>query len=541
MLYTRVVKNKAKKHFQSQEVKPPQQVALKSLKDIINFYRLNWTILLLIAVVTTITYANGLGGQFLSADDIPGIVQNPKIRQFGEVVTTLNIVSIYTSVVFIIFNGSPVAFHMGTLVFHILNTYLVLLLAYQLFGKRVALYACLIFCLLPSGSEAVFWIAGMGYVFQAFFSLLCINLYLLFRSTKNWRFLVASTLIYAFALIFLQTPWMLTVPFIIVALDLFVAYPLPCRPNPVSELKARGYYLVYFFSAGAFWAILMKGAFAHRATALVTDYYFNPAESTALLKRAPYTIYKAVELYIFPWRLSFFHEEALTPTVYALMVAATITIISIIAYLLFKKSKYGGLLLVILASILPTLSPVQVAWFMAERYLYLGGAFFAMLVSLLLIKVDHRYSLKNLANYILAVLLIFYSVRLVTRAGDFRTSKTLWLATQKTAPTSYRVYNNLGDVYSSEQDWDMAVASFKESIALAPNYADAIHNLGFTYMLMGDYENAKKYLLESYQKNGRLYQALEKLGQIELKQGNTEKAQEYFEEVRRVNAGFVSP
>lgn len=514
---------------------------IKNLKDVINFYRLNWTILLLIAVIAIAAYANGLGGQFLSADDIPGIVQNPKIRQFGEVTKSLNIVSIYTSAVFIIFNGSSTAFHIGTLLIHILNNYLVLLLAYTLFGKRVALYASLIFCLLPSGSETVFWIAGMGYVFQAFFSLLCLNLYLFFRSTQNWRFLIASTLVYIISLIFLPTPWMLTVPFIIVSLDLFVTHPLPRGLNLVGELKARWHYLVYFFSAGVFWVILMQGAFAHRATVLVTDYYFNPAESTNLLKRAPYTIYKAVELYIFPWRLSFFHEEALTPTVYAFMVAVTASIIIIIAYLLFKKSKYGGLLLAILASILPALSPVQVAWFIAERYLYLGGAFFAMLVALLLIKVDHRYNFKNLANYILVALLLFYSVRLITRANDFKTSKTLWLATQKTVPTSYRVYNNLGDVYSTEQDWGRAVASFKQSMLLAPDYADAIHNLGFTYMLMGDYENAKKYLLESYQKNGRLYQALEKLGAIELKQGNTEKAMQYLEEVRRINPQAVAP
>lgn len=533
------MKTKAKKHLKSQAVKPFQPASIKNLKDLANFCRLNWVTFLLIFVLAVVGYANGLTGQFLSADDIPGIVQNPKIRQFGEIAKSLNLASMYTSAVFIIFNGSSTAFHIGTLLIHILNTHLVLLLAYILFGKRVALYASLIFCLLPSGSEAVFWIAGMGYVFQAFFSLLCVNLYVLFRSTQNWRFLIASTLVYIISLIFLPTPWMLTVPFIIVSLDLFVTHPLPRGLNLVGELKARWYYLVYFFSAGVFWVILMQGAFAHRATALVTDYYFNPAESTNLLKRAPYTIYKAVELYIFPWRLSFFHEEALTSTVYAFMVAVTASIIIIIAYLLFKKSKYGGLLLAILASILPALSPVQVAWFMAERYLYLGGAFFAMLVSLFLIKVDHKYNLKNLANFILVALLIFYSVRLFTRASHFRTSKTLWLATQKTAPTSYRVYNNLGDVYSNEQSWGMAVASFKQSMLLAPDYADAIHNLGFTYMLMGDYENAKKYLLESYQKNGRLYQALEKLGQIELKEGNAEKAREYFEEVRRINPGFV--
>jgi tetratricopeptide (TPR) repeat protein len=132
-------------------------------------------------------------------------------------------------------------------------------------------------------------------------------------------------------------------------------------------------------------------------------------------------------------------------------------------------------------------------------------------------------------------------VRLFTRADDFKSSKSLWIATQKTAPVSSRIYNNLGDVYSKEQNWDLAVANFKMSVALAPDYADAIHNLGYTYMLMGDYENAKKYLLESYQKNGRLWQALEKLGRIELKEGNREKAAGYFEGAHKINPGFVAP
>jgi tetratricopeptide (TPR) repeat protein len=514
------------------ELGPP---ALLNFTDIINFYRFNWTALLLIAVVAIIAYAAGLNGQFLSADDIPGIVQNPRMHDFPAMLKSLNITSIFASAAINIFGVNPVPFHVTVLFVHILNSYLVLLLAFTLLGKRPAFYAALIFCLLPSGSEAVFWIAGMGYVFQAFFTLLCLNFFFLYRSTQRWRFLIASTLTYVTSLILIQLSWMLIVPFVIVALDLFVAHPIARRSKIKNILATHWHYALYFLSAGAFWLIWIRGQFSSRVTSLVMDYYFDPGKSTPLLTRLPYTVYKTAELYVFPWRLSFFHEEALSTPVYAFMATVTVVIGLLVVYLVYRRSQYAGFLLAIVASIAPIFSPVQVAWFIAERYLYLGGAFFAMILSLVLIKLDYKYSIKNLAGYLLAILLLFYSVRLITRAVDFKSSKNLWVATQRTAPTSYRVYNNLGDVYSNEQDWEKAVASFTMAIKLAPDYADAIHNLGYTYMLMGDLDNAKKYLLEAYQKNNRLWQALEKLGQIELKQGNTDKAKEYFEEVRKLN------
>ncbi|MBU1970525.1 tetratricopeptide repeat protein [Patescibacteria group bacterium] len=409
-----------------------------------------------------------------------------------------------------------------------------MLLAYLLYGKRVALYASLIFCLLPSGSEAVFWISGASYVFQAFFSLLVINLYFLFRTTGERHFFLASAVVYLAALIFVQTPWLFTVPFMIVALDIFQGQ----RVNYLASLKHWKSYGIYYIFAVGYWLLVMSGRFATRVTGLVTDYYYDPSQSTSLIFRLPYSVYKAVELYLLPVRLSFFHEEALTRSVYNFMIGVTVAIFLLLIYLVYKKSRYAGLMLAILASILPVLSPVQVAWFAAERYLYLGGAFLAMILSLLIIKIDYRQRIKNLAGYLTIFLLVLYSMRLITRAADFKSSKALWTATQRTAPTSYRVYNNLGDVYTKEQNWDLALASFGRAIELAPDYADAIHNLGYTYLLMGDLENAKKYLLESYEKDGQLYQALEKLGQIELAQGNVDKAKEYFTEVSRINPDF---
>lgn len=510
---------------------------IKTNTFFLNFFRTNIHVVILIIVVGLIGYANGLDGQFLSADDIPGIVLNESLKDFIFSLKTLNLIQIYASAIINIFGPNAVVFHILSLSLHIINTLLVMLLTYLLFGRRISFYSSIIFCLLPSGSEAVFWISGVGYLFNALFSLACVNLFFIYRTTKKFLFLFLSIFVYVLALIVLQNPWILTIPMIIVALDIFTPKDkVSYNVNFVNLfLKRYGAYLIYFALAAVYWFVFVSGKFQARVSSLVTDYYFDPAKSTPLVLRLPYTIYKATELYLVPLRLSFFHEETLTKEVYYFMVVTTFVVFGLIIWLLRKKSNLGGLLLAILFSISPTFSPVQIAWFIAERYLYLGGAFFSMILGLSFNYLNEKTSVKNLTTFIFITLLTFYALRLITRANDFKSSKTLWLATQKTAPNSYRVYNNLGDVYSNEGDWPKAIESFKKSIELAPDYADAIHNLGYTYMLIGDYENAEKYLKESYEKNSRLWQALEKLGQIELLRGNKEKAKEYFDKAKEVN------
>lgn len=509
---------------------------LKSLKDVLYFFRVNVPVLALISVISLIAYINGLGGQFLSADDLSGIINNPLIKNFSQTFGTFHILSIFYSSLLNLFGPNPVVFHLAVLLIHIFNSFLVFLLVYLLAGKRASLYASLLYAVLPTGSEAVFWISGAGYIFLALFSFLCLNLFFIYRITGNRKFLFLFAGLYILSLFVLRTPWMLTLPFITFSLDVFYS-----GGTKVLVKKSWKIYLALLLGTFGYGALFMLGSYKSRMSALTTDYYFNSSESASLLKRLPYTLYKAVELYIFPIRLSFFQEEVLSSGVYAFMVFVSVLLLGLVVYLFVKKNKSGALILAILASILPLFSPVQVAWFIAERYLYLGGAFFCVLLVSLLFKLESLLRVKNLAPVSLVFLISLYLVRDVTRAADFRSDKALWLATQKTAPLSYRIYNNLGDVYSKEENWTAAISSFQTSIKIKPDYADAIHNLGYTYMVMGDYENAKKYLLESYRKNPRLYQALEKLGKIEYAQGNKEKAKEYFNKVREIYPAFEMP
>ena len=65
-------------------------------------------------------------------------------------------------------------------------------------------------------------------------------------------------------------------------------------------------------------------------------------------------------------------------------------------------------------------------------------------------------------------------------------------------PEDERVQFNLGGYYFGQQDYDEAIAHYKKSTEIAPNYSAAYNLLGYSYRQLGDYSSAeeafKKYI-----------------------------------------------
>jgi len=248
-------------------------------------------------------------------------------------------------------------------------------------------------------------------------------------------------------------------------------------------------------------------------------------------------------MYSLPLKLSFFHIDPplqiYTLNMYRLITAAILFFT--IYGLFFSKNKntkmYAGLIGIILVSISPTLSPVQVAWMVAERYMYLGSIFFIILLVKIITENDYLQR-KDLVTTVLIIVGTFYAVRTHARSYIWKNSKTVWEATEKTAYNSPRIYNNLGDVYSNEKDYVKAVEYFTKATELNPNYSDAHHNLGYTYALLNDYENAKKHLEISLQQNPNLYQAAYKLAIIAHNEGDVGTTYEYLNQTLEINPNF---
>src|SRR5690349_11914569 len=109
----------------------------------------------LLALIIVLLYGITLRGQFLSADDMPGIVNNPLVRDFAGSMRSLDLERIYPAVLIKMFGMVALPFHIVSISLHIIDAILVFLFIYLIFEKRIAIITTLLFVFQPINTEAV--------------------------------------------------------------------------------------------------------------------------------------------------------------------------------------------------------------------------------------------------------------------------------------------------------------------------------------------------------------------------------------------------
>ncbi len=512
-----------------------EQSKINSLKDVLGILRANIPVFFIVAVLAFAVYWKVIKGEFLNIDDLAGIVQNPNIRDLKTAFATGLFHQVYYAVIFKFFGLNSTAFHIASIVVHIFNCVLVFIFSYMLFGKRISIITTALFTVNPTGSEAINWLSAAGYLEQASISLTCLILFVLYRRSKEPWYLISTVILFGLNIYLYRTTWALVIPFLIIVIDTLLLNP---NVNFKRYFRFIPVYLPFIVISLIFTFSEVVKDFQNRAYTLETVHYLSIKTATPYLNRLPYSIFMVGRQYVYPQRLTIYHEGRIIGNVeYTIMIVSSIIYVALVIFLLKKNRTYAALLISIPIATLPSFSPVAIAWLVAERYLYLGVTFFCMLVAKLLVDLEPKIHLKNSVKVFSVIIFIIYFARTFVRADEFSTSKKLWLATMVAAPLSYRVYNNLGDVYANEGQYQLAIQNFQRSLELKPDYADAVHNMGFTYMEMGDVNRARYYLQKSFEMNPRLYQSLFKLGYIEMQLGNLQGAKYYFQKTLEVNPG----
>jgi len=502
-----------------------------SLKDIFQIVKANRITFIILLLLVLIAYGNLSRGEFLNMDDEKGILYNPDIGNMGKMFGTGMLYNMELTLIHSVFGLKPGAYHMFSVFSHFVNVALLFIFAYLLFGKQKALISSLLFAVHPLASEAVGWISAMHYLHIVFFTLVTMIFHYLFWKTEKKKYYAVEIGIFIVALVVLRNAWVLTLPFSILVFDQLIL-------RKKIYFKSMLWILPYFIFAGAHAYINLYGGFSNRVTDLQQDYYYNPYTATPLLNRTPYIVFTVVNLLISPLPLTVYHEGIyISMLSYTAMIAVTLAVLYV-SLKLYKKASYmTGFILLIFVSTLPSFSPVAIAWFIAERYLYLSTMAFCLILAFLIPFLEKHTGIKKFTTYAVIALLGFYTIRTAIRTQDLLSTSNLWHATQKVSPYSFRVYNNLGDVYAREAKYELAVENFKKSIELDPTYADAVHNLGYVYLQMKDYDNAWKYLEQSYQMNPRLYGATYKLGVIAYFKEDYDTARIYWLKTLELNPG----
>ncbi|MFA6981589.1 MAG: tetratricopeptide repeat protein [Patescibacteria group bacterium] len=496
-----------------------------SLKDLVLILRMNLPFLLVLLVVIIAVFANSLKGAYVS-DDIATYVDNKELANFDTVLKSQ--VKIQTLILYISYNtfgGNPIFLHSVSILTHYLVTVVAFVLLYMRFGKKPALIAATLFAVHPVVTEVVSWISGINYAYQSIKTLILLILFTLYRNSNNKKYLIAAVIYFLILNLMSVNPWSLVIPATIVAWDQFIL-----------QSKINFKKLLVFVPLLAVSVLIFMWKLMPVASDRVSMLYAHPEERSPYWLTFPYTVFMTFRLMIFPDKLTLYHEgEVLTPLFFTITRIFLVVMIFLIPYLIRKNRTIAGLILVIYASLIPALSPVQVAWFMAERYLYLGLAFFCLMLGFLFLYIEKKSNKKYVALILTILLFLAYSVRTMVRNVDWRSHKNLWFATYKVSPSSPKVHNNLGDIYTREGNYEMAIYHFKRSGEISPNFDAAHFNLGRTYYITRQIDLAKQKFMGALRVNPTLYQAYYMLGVIEFDAGNLDTAQAYFLKALEIN------
>jgi len=486
-----------------------------------DFFVENKYILLFLAFLVAISYANSLHNAFLS-DDVPAIAMNPDISNFKLIFTTpfgiLQRVLYFAA--FKIGGLNPLYFRLPIVLFHLGATLSAFFVLYLIAPRSLAIIAATLFAVHPILTESVTWISGGGYAQQGFFFLLSLSMYILSKQNKKY---------YYFSLLF----YLLAISASEKAVALCLAFPL--YEIYFGNIRQNWKKSITFFSVSLAVTLFLLSGVGGRMNTLQTNYYLAPG-TDSLLTKVPTSVASYFQLIFWPDKLTLYHTEMLfTPFQYWITIFAFLIYVSSIIYFFKKEKLVSFWLIIFILPLLATLSPLRIAWAVAERYAYLSTFGIIVLVAWVFYKLSEMKNIKITVYMIFWLIVFALSARTIIRNQDWKDDETLWVATEQVSPSGPNIHNNMGVIYQRKGENDKAIQEFALAVQINPQYADAYHNLGNTYYQMQKYEDAAKSYQAAIQLNPHLWQSHQNLAAIYFGQGWYDLAQQEIKKALEIN------
>ncbi|MEP9410302.1 MAG: tetratricopeptide repeat protein [Candidatus Brocadia sp.] len=436
---------------------------------------------------------------------------------------------------------NPLGYHLTNILLHAMNSTLFFIFAFRVLKKRsMALVAALFFSSFPVFSEAVNAIGFREDVMAFLFLILAFIFYLKAGQFRYVLYYPLSLICYFLSLF--SKEMAITLPLLIVLYDLFFQGLLLRNDNlPLSKegegeigfsyLKSKilHYYLGYFLVT-VFYAL--------------TRFYFlyNPQES-----HIPYPQYSLivnfltivhvlayyVKLLFLPFQLNADYVVPFTASPVKVSFWLSLLLFIAIGVFTFRlRSQHKHIFFFILwffVTLIPVMNIVPLGNIMAERYLYIPGAGFCMIVACLLSK------RQGFFIFVLFFILMGNSCLTLWRNNDWKDGLQLWSKTILTSPNSFRAHINLGNAYEKKGLNTAAFEEYQKALSLDPNDADVYNNLGIYYNKMNLFEDAIQHFTKCLNINPRHARAYNNLGVVLTRQKRLDDAIQAFKQAISMN------
>jgi hypothetical protein len=306
-----------------------------------------------------------------------------------------------------LFSFAPAGYHLSMLLVHFLIGLGVYLLAQKLFGKKIfSFIAALIFLLLPSQAENVFWISTMSMNLSTLFIVYMLICWMNFRQKISWQWLNYLLVLILAVLAFTSYEGSIVVLPLVILFDLFTTKVKVYKLNSIlSYLPLAALMLAYPLIRIVTNSLPPSGDYSYNLLHLVPNVVGNFLGYFGLMLVGEPTL---------PW-YSFMRNSLKTETVYVLAGLTIALLVLIFASYLFKnklqnlyKNETARLILFAILFSFVSLIPFLGLGNITERYTYLASVGFAILLVIILDKVsalvrDNRYKLVLITVVMLVV------------------------------------------------------------------------------------------------------------------------------------------
>jgi protein O-mannosyl-transferase len=488
------------------------------------FFAENKFILGILFFLVIASYINSINNGFVS-DDVATISNNPDLGKFFGYVLTSPIGLVQRVIYFIVFKLgglNPVLFRLPNIFYHLGATFSLFLILYLTAPRTLAIMAAAIFAVHPIFAESITWISGNPYSLQGFLFLLFFAFYILSKQRPKLFYL-------AFFVFLLSVSALPRGAIALVAIFIYEWF--------FGNLKESWKKMLPFFIVSGIAAIFLISQTVYRINVLKDTYYLQPGNDSLLVK-VPTSVFSYFHLLVWPDSLSLYQTEMIfTPWEYRFTVLVFLIYVGSIVYFYKKNKLLSFWLIFFILPLMPTLTPMRIAWAVAERYAYLSATGIIVVIAYIFYKLSEYKKIRTGVYMIFWLFVAALSVRTIVRNTDWKSEETLWFATAKTSPSGSTIHNNLGNVYSLKGDYEKSIEEFSLAIKINPAYGDAYHNIGNVYYQLQKMPEAAESYRKALELNPRLWQSHQNLAAVYYGQGWYDLAYEEIKKALEINPG----
>jgi Flp pilus assembly protein TadD len=518
----------------------------------------------LLAAITFVAFLPALGNGFVEWDDYVNLIENPHYRGLGwphlRWMLTTTLMGHYIPVTWLSFGldyalwgMNPLGYHLTNNVLHAVNAALFYWVALRLLGaacrttgtrlRLSAATATLFFALHPLRAESVAWATERRDVLSGLFFLLTIGLYLRAADAPEGarRRGVRAAAVICFALGLLSKSIIMTLPLVLLLLDVYPLARLPWQPWRWTQAAARRALLekAPLFGVGVAGAALSYWAVAHND-------FITPLAKYPWPGRVGMTFYS---YWFYLWKtgwpggLSPLYElplvvDPLAPRFLGAALAVAAVSIGLLALAVRFRWPAGLAVWIYYGVFLgPVTGIIHSGHQLAhDRYSYLACLGFALLVGAAMgAMADARLAqvvrpgLARLATVVTAVWILALGALTWYQVQVWRDTDTLWRHALESDPDCSVCHSNLGAQLLQQYAYGPAREHLERTLALRPDRHRTRSNYGLALSRLGEMERALEQLYMAVEHHPSDPDALSNLGGILISERRLPEALFYLE------------